>query len=416
MRLGSIALTALHCFLLTSCKDKPVPDDLAAAGYTLSVSDYHRAARESNVAVLQAFLNAGTFVDVKSTSGETALTEAAMSGKHEAVDWLLKNGADFTVLNHQGRSLLTASALGGSVRVMETLESAGAKRSPDDRLLESAAARGHRELVGWLAPSCAGELSVALEKACEEGQVSTIAELLKAGASVFEGRALAKAAEKGKTEAVKLLLAAGANRWVTRENGLLAWDLARQAGHTATADLLAAPLTPSETEPAGKPAQAIAEIVGRADVGIDLVLKLRLHAVREQTLPWMLDSCAEGNAVFLMNGETRPAPPGTALGQGWTLARVRSDFMPWATQAALLWHAEKGVGRLALPQVPIRAGAMIAVLAIDGRPGTFDVNAGDNLPLDGQPWKVTSLHLTKVEVTRGESERAIIEAHGVQRQ
>ncbi|MBL9113826.1 MAG: ankyrin repeat domain-containing protein [Verrucomicrobiaceae bacterium] len=383
------------------------------------MTEYHRAARAGDVALLRAFVEAGTALDVRSKMGATALMEAAGAGKEEAVGWLLAKGADFNLTDTAGKGLLVAAAQGGSVKVMEALVAAGAKAAPEDRLLEIAAAEGNLEMVSWLAPRYPESLNGALEVASGAGEVATVTELLKAGASLFNGKALMRAAKEGQGDVVSVLLAAGANRFAADAQGLIALDHAATVNNQEVLRQLRARPSLAELEPQGHESTRIREFVGRADVGLDLVLKLRLKAVREVTLPFQLRAGTTAGVVFQKaGGEQREIPValGEEVGDGWRLARVRISPVPWAPIGALLLHDKTQSMRLALPDLPIRAGEVVALVTIEGRGGSFELQLGDEVQLDGSPWVTAQIGLSEVTLKRGDTEVAFVRAHDVDRQ
>ena len=149
------------------------PDDalasLTARGYSLSVQEFHRAAKGGDAEALRLFLEAGTAVDVRSADGRTALVVAAHAGKHEAVDYLLKRGASSST-----PGLLAAAVMSGQVRVYTLLQEAGVLPPAEDGLLAKAAELGHLEMTRLLLPLASPPLrDAALRAACAAGRTST---------------------------------------------------------------------------------------------------------------------------------------------------------------------------------------------------------------------------------------------------
>ena len=93
-------------------------------------SDWERAARVGDLAVLIELASSGVDVDARDRYGQTALMLAARGGHPDAVRWLAAHGAD---LNHSAKFGLTALMLAvvfGHGEAARALIEAGAALEP----------------------------------------------------------------------------------------------------------------------------------------------------------------------------------------------------------------------------------------------------------------------------------------------
>lgn len=179
----------------------------------------------ADVAMMQLLIESGADVNAADKSGATPLMRAA--GDLAKVRLLLEHGAKVDVRSQMGRTpLLIAATYVGNSEVVRLLLKSGAKVTDRDQygdtVLTSAAKRGDAELVEVLieagadlhqASSGFGDRT-PLAWAAEEGNVETIACLLKHGAAKDPkslNSALFNATVRGPKEAVQLLLEHGAN-------------------------------------------------------------------------------------------------------------------------------------------------------------------------------------------------------------
>lgn len=458
-----LVLTGL---LLVGCRDRQSESlvGLAQAGYSLSVGEFHRAAQEGDVAAMELFLNAGTRLDIRGERGETALTLAARGGRAAAVDWLIRKSVALTIRNQSGEGVMIAAVMGGSAQVLDLFLRAGVVVDDNDKLLVLAAKQGHLELCQMLLTKCGSQMDQAFLAAAGAGQVAVADYLLRNGADPFilspgdGATALMLAAQGNHRRMAEFLLQNGANRFALDSGGRCAFELAASAGAKDCVELLGEEVNLAERElglvedvhaasvlqevrmvagsEAGpeeslevgvKPFAMMSRLLGPADAGTDMVLRLRLKTVREAMAPFLLSRVDEGGGGFLLlaAGEATDVQVGGQIGTtGWKLVRSA----PTASTAAIgtlpkwmypnveLEHMESGRRRLALVAVPTRSGEARALMEMQGRKGAFEARAGDKLHLDGPlqaPWEVLWISPAGVEMARQPGHRVMVEAHGV---
>lgn len=444
MVLGLIAV-----LLTAGCGRDPQSDalrELTSLGYALSLEDYFRAATEGNVEALDAFLRAGTAVDVRGPTGETSLLESVRHGRDAAVEFLLSKGASTGLKATHGSDLVQLAVRSGSARTLNLLLEAGANWPEDPRLLADAAGTGKAEVLEELLPRCREQVDEALLSASVGHSVAVVDLLLQAGASPFarDGEtgdtALMRAAAAGQLEVLELLLRSGANRWAVNDGGRCAADLATSAGHSEIAARLWQPPTPEEMEagvihsshflknPSGTEAdpvlrevpQAIAVRSGTAAASAIVAQParrmLRLHGAivghrastahrsaepgeqltvrqtREEQLPILLESADEKQAVVRMIAGAEPRwvrlqPGGVIDALGLRLRALRP---PLAGGAAIVgeWSAvlESVDGKSwiwMLPSLPVRRGSLCAVIEVNGTDEVYEAFQGDHFRLAG---------------------------------
>lgn len=78
----------------------------------------HVAARNNDVAELRRLQAEGAALEAVGRDGRTPLFEAALAGAAEAFDWLVLAGADTSVRNAGGFSLIHAAAFQGQPQIM----------------------------------------------------------------------------------------------------------------------------------------------------------------------------------------------------------------------------------------------------------------------------------------------------------
>ena len=459
---SSRCLLALIGFLATGCKDRQAEslDGLSKAGYSLSVAEFHKAASAGEVAALELCLKAGVRLDLPGENGETALTLAARCGKPAAVEWLIAKGASLTVRNRSGEGVMTASVMGGSAEVLGQFVRAGVALDDKDQLLVLAAKRGHLELCQMLLSKSGIQLDQAFLAAAGAGQVAVADYLLRNGADLFvlssgdESTALMLAAQGNHRSMIEYLLQNGANRFALDAADRCAWQLAASTGAKESLAVLGAEVSLAERElglvegseaalqevrmggevrteesleVGVKPFAMMSRLLGPADAGADMVMKLRLKTVREAMASFLVSRVDEAGAGFLLlaTGEAMEVKAGESVGKsGWKL--VRSALQPaadapgalpkWMYPHVVVEHPASGRRRLALVAVPVRSGEVRALLEMEGRKGTFEARVGDKLHLDGplqSPWEVLWMSPAGVEMAKQPGHRVMIEAHGV---
>ena len=117
-----------------------------------------QAAREGDLALLQAFIDSGVSVNHRGNDGGTPLMSAADAGQDEAVDWLLNHGADVNAVDEFGTTALMCAVTFGHVNTVKLLLMRGADAHiksrlhavPDETAIDIALRRGHMEIVDLL--------------------------------------------------------------------------------------------------------------------------------------------------------------------------------------------------------------------------------------------------------------------------
>ncbi|RYD37163.1 MAG: hypothetical protein EOP86_04150 [Verrucomicrobiaceae bacterium] len=249
------ALTALLTVLVlpwagTGCRDhqEKARGQLQSAAFSFTVGDFLKAAGEGRTELVAQFLDAGMNADVARADGSTALLSAAAQGRGETVMLLLIRGAAHTTAGPEGVTPLMAAVRSGDERSVSALLQAGAdpaqRNAAGETPLLLASSLGHAVLVGILAPLSKEPLDEALRLACTKGHTAVMDVLLNAGAQLDlpggEKRRtpLMLAAMAGQLPAVKLLCHRQALLAAHDADQLTAADLARKAGHQATANFL----------------------------------------------------------------------------------------------------------------------------------------------------------------------------------
>lgn len=244
--------------------------------------DFLEAAKSGDPEALLALLaREDADIDVRSTTGLTALTLAILQEDTAAVTALLENGADVNLETLDGQSPLSIAVSNGFTAMvaflLENNADANYRESRSLMPLHIACIRGEVEVARLLidhgadvrgqaprgveplyvavgtAPEPAaltslllqhganpdvfcsvqpGEEPTPLHMACSRGDVETVRLLLEADAKVDVRDAqgatpLFSAVEKGNVEVVRLLLQRGASTHILREDGQSALDLAQ---------------------------------------------------------------------------------------------------------------------------------------------------------------------------------------------
>jgi len=290
--------------------------ELGAAGYSFSISDFHRAAGAGDEAAIDLFLAAGMAPDVRSEAGTSALGAAVIGDRTRTAASLIGLGADPNSLVG-GSSLLMAASANGNATLARQLVEAGADVSFRDEdnwgALMRAAYAGHAPVVEILAPKSLDQLDAAMHLAAVRGDVRTLDILLTNGADQFarskdKRTALMFAAANGHLDAVRLLLERGSNPFAVDGAGNTAADLAAAEDHDAVHAYLIEPRTAP-----GEP-------------GPSLVQQELVAATADQTAP----GASPGDPVdrpispASPSGDVSPAPPNLSA-TATLIAEARSD-------------------------------------------------------------------------------------------
>ena len=200
----------------------------------------HIASPEGSVAVIEMLLSYDLRPDSRDGEGNTPLARAAACGHIEAVNCLLKHGADPLLKGKDGRNLLHFAAQSGNVIIIETMLSKGFDIDARDETLGVtplmvSIASGKLEAAKYLLEKGAdkslkttpGKLPL-LSIASVAGSIAAVEMLLSHGCNIdardSEGDTpLMHATRLGNTEVVEYLLAQGANPLLrnTSDLGLL---------------------------------------------------------------------------------------------------------------------------------------------------------------------------------------------------
>jgi ankyrin repeat protein len=81
------------------------------------------AAFRNQIYALELLRSAGGNLEDCDNEGTTPLILAARAGKREAIDWLLNNGADILVSDHNGKTAEDWAKENGHIEVVELLQS-----------------------------------------------------------------------------------------------------------------------------------------------------------------------------------------------------------------------------------------------------------------------------------------------------
>ena len=179
------------------------------------------AARNADGPAIARALQQGAAVNSRNRLGESALIIVLKKDRVDLARVLLDAGADVNQAAINGVTPLMTAAYGGHTEIARTLVAKGADIAVVDRLKKNAiiyaAGEGRSDIVKLL-----------LDKGVDPN-----------AAYANDLTALMWAAGYGRTETVKMLLAAGAKTSLKDNRGKTAADIARDAKHDETAQLLA---------------------------------------------------------------------------------------------------------------------------------------------------------------------------------
>lgn len=451
----------LGVVLLTACGPRDpgatALNQLASAGYNLSVADYHRAAAAGDVPALHLFLQAGTFVDVPALEGTrevTALRIAIRHGHDSAAAFLLDNAATLPKADSDPAAPLLDLALrSGSEPLLRSLLARPPLPTTDlPSLLLLASRQGEVGLMEALLDHQPGlSLDACLLHAAAEGHLGMVDFLLQHQADpnaidpTTHHTPLMRAAAAGHRTVIDLLLSVGAARFFADKEHRLAADHAHHAHLADIATRLWQPPTRFEQElgfpPPPVPAEPPADWTTAAAPAIPLhpptVLtpgqprplsplhlaivghhsglitppparqRLQLHSVRPAQLPFHLISVIPHHATieeFTQPTRQHLLGIGDAIGStGWTIREIRTTptypFPTWVEGLVIIQHTATGHQIALLPGLPARHGAPTAVLHIDGTDEFYEGRPGDlfRFTRSPDPFKVLTLQPRRIQ-------------------
>ena len=178
----------------------------------------------------------------------TPLMTACTSGKLEAVQFLIENGADVNFLTSEQESALTVTCKRGSVEVTDFLLLKQAEVNPDvsdesQLPLNVAMKHGHSELINVLKGK--GAKTSVLHSACEDGKADLVERLLstnyKTRVNLLSTKGwtpLMHATYGGQAEVVRLLLDHDADVDALGKDGKSALHIASNEGNSQIVELL----------------------------------------------------------------------------------------------------------------------------------------------------------------------------------
>ncbi len=395
---------------------------LTGKGYSLSVEEFLRAARAGDAEALPWFVQAGVDPNVPEPLHRTGLLEAVKSGKLPAVQALVGLGATVPREGADGAGLLSTAVEARSLPILKYLLARGVTgKGLDPAAIPpcvTAARLGEREALELLLPLYPGSQQRALFAAAGgSGDVACLSLLVRAGASVLArdpgtgATALLMAAAAGRQAAVELLLSSGANRCVADNQGRTALELAVAAGHAGAAGPLQAPPTSEEQEagaqlarpPSSAPSSpairslkaAVFAVNSAFEHGITNLFTLR--GCREETLPFILTGIHDDHALLrlLPGGQELTVPQGNEIGHtGWILDALRippeGGPPPWCLPQARIHHRQENLHLALLPELPVRAGRLVAVLEFGPARDLYEAFPGDTFQIESD----TTRHFT----------------------
>jgi ankyrin repeat protein len=222
----------------------------------------HDAAKNGDLAGVQAELDKGTDVNAKDEWGWTPLHSAAGIGHKETVELLISEGADVNAMTNTGWTPLHLAGSGGQKEIAELLIANGANvnakrgggKTPLDLAGEvydwhSPEVKAARKEVADLIRQHGGKYS-KIHFAARDGDIEAVKEFLAAGADVkdrisngmwfTELTPLQFATDEGHKEIVELLIAKGADVNAKYVNGETPLHMAASNGDKEIAELLIA--------------------------------------------------------------------------------------------------------------------------------------------------------------------------------
>ncbi len=201
-------------------------------------ADLRDAAKLADLARARALVAGGSAVDAPDWRGYTALMWASAAGHLEMVRFLLESGAQVDSRAADGTTALILASGNGALEIVKLLLSRGANPAAARQGLTArqlAVSRGYPEIATVL--ESAEALGTALLKAANEGQATTMRQLLASGAPANTTNAdgvssLMFAARNGDLGTLQYLLSRGADAVARDRQGQSVFDWAERSPST----------------------------------------------------------------------------------------------------------------------------------------------------------------------------------------
>lgn len=420
--------------VLSGCgaeKDAKARAAVHAAGYSYSVDDFVRAAREGKADVLTQFLKAGMNPDAADEKGQTALLAASTSGHGHIVQLLRDAGALAGAAGTTGQAALMEAARSGNEQAVKVLLAAGANAEARDDTgmtpLTAAVVAGRTVVVALLVQGALGSLDPALQLAAMEGHTSVIAVLMDKGASPHatsvDGRTpMMFAAQYGHTEAARLLRQRGASVTALDENLKSPADHAEENGHEELATYLREPDRTADGAADGPATPRLPDMTWPGEVPVDLgavAAAVQMVDYRTRRLPIVVEEVTEESARIRLltgDGETLTLAPGEEIpGTGLTVESLRRRFVTSKSGEGRLLDAsevrvlESGTGRryLAVRGLPALAGEGCALLKLAGMEGIIEARRGDVFKAGTMEVEITDVRPVQIVLERRDTKETV---------
>ena len=231
--------------------------NISQGGYVDSQDEYGKtplmvAAENGNTGIARLLIDKGANLNARSNYGDTPLTWSAYKGHVDTVKLLVERGADSNIASNEGNSPLLLASMGGHIQVVRFL-------------IEQGNDVNRANNVG----------NTPLMLAARDKRVDVVKLLIEHGASInsrnqFGDTALVFAGSTGSLDCARILIEHNADLTPRNNDGSSALDLARNGGHTATVNLLAAAeqgaIKPVQAKPTPKLAEELDALIAKKDM------------------------------------------------------------------------------------------------------------------------------------------------------
>lgn len=400
LAIGHFSFVIVLGLLLVACGDPQAEalKQLSTKGYSLSLAEFHRAARAGEVDCVRWFVQAGMEPDLMDAAGKTALEVAVSAGQAGVVEALLLSGA--ALPEAKGHALLVAGVKAGSKEVVELLLEHGLRPVPGEQPSPLVLAAGAKlvAVVEALLPFCPEVVQEGIFAAAASGDVAVLSKLVRAGGSLWAVDAqrrtpLIIAAANGQAAAVDLMLASGVDTLCLDAEQRCALEHAVQAGHEGIAGKLSV-ITLQDDEVTDPLEAASLRTRGNAAEVLELGRLIYVRP-RLEPLPFLLERMEGRQSVLRLLLENRQvilAEGADIPGTAWRVGAVKT-VPPFS---GLVVQSVSGTGACwLLPQRAAGQGLLVAVVrdAADGH--LYLAKVGDAFSITG----TSTLELTVSEVS-----------------